>query len=127
MRRISKAIFYNKDKFLIQQRDSHLNKYPNIWTLFGGNINNNESPEECLKREMLEELNYQIHDVKLLFTKIRNQDRQDVEDNIFAGEIGLDVLEHELLEGQNMKLVTIEELDSYEIFPAFKKYIIDFF
>lgn len=126
MRRIAKSIFYNGDKFLIQQRDSDLDKYPNIWTLFGGNVDEGESPEECLRREMIEELNYKIGDVELLFAKVRVQDGKEVEDNIFAGEIELGVLEHELLEGQDMKFVSVKELDDYEIFPAFKEYILEF-
>ena len=126
MRRIAKVIFYNKDKFLIQQRDTHLNKYPDIWTLFGGNINENETPEETLKRELMEELNYEIIEIQFLFTKVRMQDGEKVEDNIFAGEVGESILKYELLEGQDMKFVTIDELDDYKIFPVFKKYILDY-
>ena len=51
MRRIAKAISYNKDKFLIQQRDSDLDKYPGIWTLFGGNIKEDETPKNVLEEK----------------------------------------------------------------------------
>jgi len=45
---------------LFQQRTDDSNIYPGCWNLFGGGINKNESPEEALKREILEELEYSL-------------------------------------------------------------------
>ena len=130
IKRIAKIILYDKknDKFLLQLRDSNpAIAYPNTWTLFGGKIEGKESPEEAVKREIAEELvGLRVMKIKKLFTNNRNQDGIEVEDNILYGEVNSDISNVNLLEGQKMKLFSKKELDSYNVFPLFKKYIKDF-
>jgi len=126
MRRIAKVILVNGGRFLLQQRDSDVERYPSVWTLFGGNVDEGETPKGTLRRELLEELGYELGAVEFLFTKIRMQDDEEVEDNIFFGEVSEDILNRKLLEGQGMKFIGIDELDDYDIFPAFKKYILEY-
>lgn len=59
-------------KILFQRRDEHAPKYPNMWSLISGAIEVDESPEQALAREVKEELNYNVHDAKLLGTEERN-------------------------------------------------------
>jgi len=53
-----KGIIYNCDgKLLMQQRDLSADiPFPGYWTLFGGQVEENESLEEALQRELLEEI-----------------------------------------------------------------------
>ncbi len=127
MRRIAKSILYNGDRILSQKRDSDLEKYPGVWTLFGGNIKEGENPEEALRRELLEELDYELGEVRFLFTLVRKQDKEEVEDNIFACEVGRDILECELKEGEDMRFFGVGDLDKLNLFPNFKKYILEYF
>ena len=53
------AILYRDGKFLMQLRDDVPGiLYPGCWGLFGGHIETGETPEDALKRELLEEISY---------------------------------------------------------------------
>ena len=57
MKYISKAVIINKNKYLLQLRDNKKNiNSPNRWCFFGGGFNKGETAEECVKREIQEEL-----------------------------------------------------------------------
>lgn len=53
---VTAAIIENEGKILIAKRnkDKHLGGY---WELPGGKLENDETPEDCLKRELYEEFN----------------------------------------------------------------------
>lgn len=52
------AIFVGIDgHVIVQQRDEHARNSPNMQALFGGGKEGEESPRECLEREMKEEIN----------------------------------------------------------------------
>jgi 8-oxo-dGTP pyrophosphatase MutT (NUDIX family) len=125
MRRVAKGIFYCGNKFLVQQRDFNVNKYPGIWTLFGGNIKDGEEAGDALRRELLEELGYRIGEVEFLFSRVRVQDEVEVEDNIFACEVGEEILDCKLSEGVDMKFVRIDEMKKLDMFEPFRDYVLD--
>ena len=53
------AILYRDGQFLMQLRDNIPTIiYPGYWAFFGGHIEPGETPEEGLKRELLEEISY---------------------------------------------------------------------
>lgn len=52
------VIFVGLDgRVIVQQRDEYAKNSPNMLALFGGGREEGESPEECLIREMQEEIN----------------------------------------------------------------------
>ncbi len=55
------AILEGEGKFLLQLRDDlpHI-LYPGHWGLFGGHIEPGETPEQGLKRELWEEISYEV-------------------------------------------------------------------
>ena len=55
------------NKILLQHRDKHAPTTPNWWGCFGGGIEPGEKPEETIKRETAEELDYETKNPKLLF------------------------------------------------------------
>lgn len=55
-------------KFLLQLRDSHAKKDPNQYGFFGGHREKGESAEECIKRELFEELEYTPKNLQLFRT-----------------------------------------------------------
>ncbi|YAI81960.1 MAG: NUDIX hydrolase [cyanobacterium endosymbiont of Rhopalodia sterrenbergii] len=55
------AIVYQENNFFLQLRDNLSTiAYPDHWGLFGGHIESGETPEQALKRELVEEINYKV-------------------------------------------------------------------
>jgi 8-oxo-dGTP diphosphatase len=51
----------SEGKVLLQLRDDKPDiPYPNCWGTFGGQIEANESPEEAIRREITEEIDYDL-------------------------------------------------------------------
>jgi 8-oxo-dGTP diphosphatase len=56
-------------RYLLQHRENRRDiVYPSWWSLFGGALEAGESPEEALRREMVEELELYVSDFKALFS-----------------------------------------------------------
>lgn len=63
----TKAILLKKKKFLLQHRDEKKNIYsPGHWGLFGGLADEKEAPEDCIRRELKEELSINCNTIKRL-------------------------------------------------------------
>jgi len=58
----------NKDEILFLKRTSQSNFEPNKWGLPGGHLNEGETLEEGIKREVIEETGIEIKDCKKIFT-----------------------------------------------------------
>jgi len=57
-RHVVSAILWTEDgRVLLQQRDDRPDlRYPGCWTLFGGQVEAGETPDEAIARELIEEL-----------------------------------------------------------------------
>jgi len=63
----SSAIIYNdKNQVLLAKRSPNKKLDPNLWETIGGTVEFGESPLECLEREIDEELNCKLSNIKLL-------------------------------------------------------------
>lgn len=62
------AVFIQNGKLLMNQRDESRKLYAGYLMCPSGHIENNETFEEALRREMKEELGIEIHESKFLFT-----------------------------------------------------------
>lgn len=69
-RNLALIILLNGQKeFLLQLRDKNASIAPGIWAFFGGGIENGETPETALFREIKEELDYIPKNPKLFLTQ----------------------------------------------------------
>lgn len=59
MKRVTAAIIVDEGKVLITQRKA-TDRFPNKWEFPGGTIEDGETPEECLQRELKEELDIDV-------------------------------------------------------------------
>jgi 8-oxo-dGTP pyrophosphatase MutT (NUDIX family) len=60
------AILYQQDHYLMQLRDDVPGiAYPGHWGFFGGHLNPGETPEAGLRRELMEEIGYQVAELRL--------------------------------------------------------------
>ncbi|WP_425447240.1 (deoxy)nucleoside triphosphate pyrophosphohydrolase [Dethiothermospora halolimnae] len=73
MLKVCAAIIIHNNKILITQRSSKM-KLPMSWEFPGGKINDNETPEECIKREIYEELNIGIKIIEKFHINYHNYD-----------------------------------------------------
>jgi 8-oxo-dGTP diphosphatase len=53
------------NRVLIARRSKSKKKFPLMWEIVGGALENNETPEECIRREVMEELDCSVYDLKL--------------------------------------------------------------
>ncbi len=69
MRRdVALIVLFDKEKrILLQYRSETAKRLPNYWAFFGGGIEAGETPEEAVKREAGEELEYILEGPKLVF------------------------------------------------------------
>lgn len=59
----------NQQLVVIRRDDKPSIKYPNLWDLPGGGKENKETPFECIKREVTEELAIDIRQENVIFSK----------------------------------------------------------
>lgn len=97
MLKVCCAVIENAGKFHAFRRGSRM-KMPGKWEFPGGKIQNNETPEVALHRELLEELAIQVQIIRPLIPVVHHYPEFSIElipflVNITEGEITL--LEHD--------------------------------
>ncbi len=110
----------NKNKILMHLRDNKKEiYYPELWGLIGGGIEKGETPLIALKREIKEEINCKVENLKFLGT-CKNG-------SIFAfrGEIKAKVEEIKLMEGQKVDYFSIDELGDLEVIDFIRDFILE--
>lgn len=114
-RNVSVIILYDKDKkILLQHRSENAKRMPSYWGFFGGGIEAGETPEQAVKREALEELNYSLSNPKLIMKQRFLLNDGNNEKNVFIEEYNSNK-KITLNEGQNLKWCDFSELSKLKI------------
>jgi 8-oxo-dGTP diphosphatase len=129
MKQIAAIILENDDgKFLLALRD---NKpwipFPNHWDLIGGHVEEGETPEEAMLREVKEELDIDMKDYT--FFKKFECFKGDAYDNIkyiFRGKINIPIEEITLLEGERAQYFSKEEIPELKFANIIQSIVIDY-
>ncbi|MGD9136998.1 MAG: NUDIX hydrolase [Desulfobacterales bacterium] len=97
--------------------------YPNMWDVPGGHVENFESPEQCIVREMKEEMNLTLDDFEL-FSEIEFEDRIEY---TFWARAKFVIDEIELTEGQKLNWFTKEEAYQTKLAYGFNEIVENFY
>lgn len=113
MIQVALAILYRDGKFLFQLRDNIPGiVHPGVWGLFGGHLEPEETPEFCLKRELIEEIGYPVSEL----TPFKNYRDSQVTRFVFSAPLTVDLSQLVLNEGWDMGLLTAEEIQAGEAY-----------
>ncbi len=112
---VALAILYQEKNFLLQLRDNIPGiLYPGQWGLFGGHLEPGETPEEGLKRELLEEINYFV----IAPTKFRCYADSQVIRYLYYAPLTVSLDQLLLQEGWDMALVTPDAIRGGSCYSA---------
>ena len=106
---VALAMLERDGRWLMQLRDDVPGIVgPGCWGLFGGHLEPGETPEQALRRELLEEIGWGPG--ALEFRLLHQHPRRLA--HVFVGELTVPLQRLRLLEGQDMALVGATELRS---------------
>lgn len=115
MKLVTAAIMISHGKVLIAQRAKGL-RLAGKWEFPGGKVEPGETPEECLKREIREELGMEIAVDEFFGESVYHYDTGPI--RLLAYKARWIGGELRLTEHEQIKWVKPEELDGYDFSPA---------
>ena len=126
-----KVALINNGKVLTVLRDNIPNiPYPNMWDLAGGGRENEESPYETMRREVLEELNIDIPESNVVWVKHYESVTKPGKKSVF---MVANISDHQIEsikfgeEGQGYKMVSFQEfLDNKDVIDQLKHRFLDY-
>jgi 8-oxo-dGTP diphosphatase len=119
----SKIVLVNSSKeYLLYLRDDNpMISYPDYWDLFGGFKKEDESDRDTIERELVEEIDakvYDIRDIGIVSVLGDEYNLGDHDVSLFKGKVYSPKEEITLNEGRELKYFRIEELKDLK-FPYF--------
>lgn len=78
MEKVTCALIFEEGKFLVTQRGKHPH-HPFQWEFPGGKLIPGESEEQCIRREIKEELNIDIEIVEKIYPVVHNYHFKKIE------------------------------------------------
>ena len=129
MKQIAAIILENdKGEILLYLRDNKPDiPFPNYWDLIGGHVEEGETPEEALVREVKEELDIDLTDYT--FYKKYECLSGDAYENIkyiYSGKINLPIEEVTLLEGVRPQYFSKAEIPNVRFANILKSIVMDY-
>lgn len=111
---VSATIIMKDNKIFVTQRG--YGEFKDWWEFPGGKIEEGETPEECLKREIKEELEADINIDKYLCTVEYDYPNFHLKMECFICSLIDGHLE--LVEAEDAKFITKDQLDNIDFLPA---------
>lgn len=120
----SVIIHDENNKVLIAQRSKNKKSFPLLWETVGGALEENEIPEDCIRREVQEEINCHIHDLKLFKVYvINNNDRFVLV--VYTGRIIEPIQPNPEIE--QIRWIDKSEIDNFDFYGNECKKLLDYY
>ena len=124
------ALFCGEELLTILRDDKDDIPCPNMWELPGGGREGDETPFECVAREVYEELNIQLSKDDIVWSWIYPSMLDENKKSVFlVGKLTQEQFKSIIFgdEGQGYKLMSIEEfLASSQVVPQLQDRLIDY-
>ncbi|MFH1785446.1 MAG: (deoxy)nucleoside triphosphate pyrophosphohydrolase [Candidatus Micrarchaeota archaeon] len=111
------AIIKKDNKILIVQRKTNCKREPNKWEFPGGKIEIGERPEQCLIREIKEELDLDIVVGELFGESSKKYEDEEIGISYYFAKLKNNN-KPKLIECQDVRWVLLEELCTYDFASA---------
>ena len=109
---VAVAMLHRDGRWLLQLRDDlDWIIAPGCWGLFGGHLESDESPEQGLRRELVEEICLEAAALEPLLTHDNAHRRL----HVFVGPLPVPIEELDLKEGQDLTLASLAEISRGEV------------
>ncbi|MFZ9752503.1 MAG: NUDIX hydrolase [Cyanobium sp.] len=109
---IAVAMLERQGQWLLQLRDDIPGiVHPGTWGLFGGHLDPGETPEQAVRRELVEEIGWQAGPLRHWFS---HTDPQRVL-HVFRGPLTVPLEELRLMEGQGLTLASQASLETGQV------------
>ncbi len=118
-------LFFNhRNEVLLLLRDDIPGlPYPGMWDVPGGLVEGEETPEQCIAREMQEEIGLDVAP----FQRFSVTEFPDRTEYTFWKRADLDIRTIRLMEGQRLKWFSRQEAERTELAYGFNGIVADFF
>ncbi|HPB14062.1 MAG: NUDIX domain-containing protein [Bacteroidales bacterium] len=129
MKKIAQIILENDNgEFLLYLRDGKPGiPFPYHWDLIGGHVEEGETPEEALIREVKEEIDFDLKDYSFFkeYLCLEGDAYPNIK-YIYSGRIALPIEEIPLLEGERLQFFTKEEIPDVKFANILKRIMLDY-
>ena len=113
--KVTAAVLAKDDKIIIAKRGPD-DKLADKWEFPGGKIEINETPEQCLKREIKEEFDTDVSVGEYLGSSIYHYDHMSIE--LLAYRTYWEDREIDLKDHDDFKWISLEQLSEFDFAPA---------
>ncbi len=114
----------NNEVLLLLRDDKVDIPFPNMWDIPGGKVEDNETPIEAIRREMMEEMSIKDLGEIQLFKIITSE---NITDYIFWKRLDLNTSEIDLQEGQRVEYFNLERIRKTKLAFNYNKVLEEFF
>ena len=113
----------NNEVLLLLRDDTVDIPFPNMWDIPGGKVEDNETPIEAIRREMMEEMSIKDLGEIQLFKIITSE---NITDYIFWKRLDLNTSEIDLQEGQRVEYFNLERIRKTKLAFNYNKVLEEF-
>ncbi|ACL76686.1 radical SAM protein [Ruminiclostridium cellulolyticum] len=118
----------SQGKLLLHHRDCNPKiKYPGTWVLFGGGKEFGETPEQAIRRELMEELNLDISNFIFYGNYHYNDEEEEHLQFVYHMKMDLDISRVNLNEGAGLGYFSRDEINKLQLGFNIRDIVEDFF